>query len=115
MGFLCNNKGGGGSGSGAIKHYTTPIDNTSFTQSDSIFKTKVTHNLNTTSLIVQVDNGGMVEFVNYKYLSNNEIEFYYKSASDVIVTVIGFGKTNQDDLSIVGLGVVGKIILGKSK
>lgn len=114
MGFLHSCRGGG-AGTSGVKYYTIPIDNTSFIQSDSMFKANIVHSLNTNNLIVQVDDGKRVENVVYKYLNDNEIEFYYKSASDVVVTVIGFGKTKQDDLSIVGLGVVGKIVIGKDK
>lgn len=112
MGFLHISNGSGGQNS-SVKFYTIPIDNTSFSDSGSEFKANIVHNLDTNNLIVQVNNGGVVSPVKYKCISDNEIEVYYDSASDVTVTIIGFNKVDTGELSIVGLGVVGKMILGK--
>lgn len=112
MGFL-HNSNSGTNRSSEIKFYTIPIDNTSFSEADSGFKASVVHSLETNNLIVQVDNAGVVSPVKHKCISDNEIEIYYESASDVIVTIIGFNKIDTGKSSIVGLGVVGKIILGK--
>lgn len=112
MGFLHISNGGGNQNS-SVKFYTIPIDNTSFSAADSGFKTNVVHNLETNNLIVQVNNSGVVSPVKYKCISDNEVEVYYDSASDVTVTIIGFNKVDTGELSIVGLGVVGKMILGK--
>lgn len=113
MGFLHISNGGGGSQNSSVKFYTIPIDNTSFSESGSEFKANVVHNLETNNLIVQVNNSGVVSPVKYKCISDNEVEVYYDSASDVTVTIIGFNKVDTGELSIVGLGVVGKMILGK--
>ena len=114
MGFLHSCTGDIGGNNASIKSYTIPIDNTSFSESGSLFKTNVVHNLDTNNLIAQINNGGVIEIVDHKYISNNEIEVYYKSASDVIVTITGFNKTSYDDSSVVGLGIVGKIVLGRN-
>lgn len=114
MGFLHTSNSSGGQNSSA-KLYIAPIDNTSFSQSGSEFKANITHNLETNNLIVQVNDNGVVSTVKHKCLSDNEVEIYYDSASDVVITIIGFDKVDTGELSIVGLGVIGKMILGKDR
>ena len=114
MGFLHSYMEGVGGSNASIKSYTIPIDNTSFSESDSQFKVNIVHNLDTNNLIAQVNNNGLIEVVTHKYISNNEIEVYYKSASDVVVTITGFNKISYEDSSVIGMGIVGKMVLGKN-
>ena len=113
MGFLT---GGGTSSSSSSTNtnvYLAVVDNGSFVSHGDIFKVKITHNLKSNNLYVAVHDGAEVVVADYKVINDNEIEVYYKVAKDVNIMIVGFGKVNSGEKSIIGIGEIGKLILGK--
>lgn len=115
MGFLNNSGGFNNNSSNSTNQYITFINSSSFQESNGEFKANVSHGLSTDTLLVLINENELVTMCKYKIVSDNEIEIYHSKSANVKVTIIGFNKVKNEDSAVVGLGVVGKMIIGKNK